>query len=157
MYTEQDLTSIREQLKRRRTVTIVVSALLLIAMIVTFILRIEAATVAVTCALGIFLVFWLDLFVAPVKAYATLLNNFLHGRTHEFHGVYDRLEEPVSLVDGVKFRTLITLEESGDDHDPHERMFYLDVLRSIPENIVQGTPVTIVYHDHAVASIKADA
>ena len=152
MYREEDLTQVKAQIKRRLQVVGIVSVLLLAAIIVSFIVRIEPLTSGLSVLLGGFIIFMYDMMIKPLKCYATHLNNALHGRRREMTGAFISRDEDISMVDGVKYNAIHVSEKVEDDDELHERLFYYDVLKPFPA-LQEGQQVHVVYHDREVAAL----
>lgn len=151
MYTEQDLTNIRSQIKKRWLAIIVPCAVLLALIIVFLIQRNEILTDVLTILLGVTLIAGYDLFIKPLSCYKTHLNNVLHGMTHELVAEYSSFSEDISLVDGVAYKTL-TVVCYDEKNKPYDRMFYYDTEKPLPD-FIPGQPLKIIYHDHELASV----
>lgn len=153
MYTEQDLLSIRKQLKTRWTILGVVALLFIAAIVYSLIIRVEALTAGLTIAMGAILIFTFDLALKPLHCYAALLDNLLHGRTRELDCTYHSIDADISLVDGVKYYGMSVLQQDEDGGDPFERLLYWDAQKPIPQ-LNQGEKLHIVYHDRMIASLN---
>ena len=152
MYREEDLTQVQEQIKRRWRIVWMITAVLAVAIIASFIIRIEPLTAGLSVLLGFVIIFVYDMMIKPLKCYATHLKNALHGRKREMTGAFINRDEDISLVDGVKYRAIHVAEKVEDDRDPHERLFYFDVLMPFPQ-VKAGDPVHVVYHDREVVAL----
>lgn len=153
MYSEQDLTDIRAQQKRRWGFLCLPLILLLGILVYSIFIRVEWLTTLTTVLLGGVLIFAYDVLLKPLRRYEYHVNNALHGRTRELDCVYDGMSLDISVVEGVKYYSM-TVMEDDDDGEPFERLFYYDIQKPLPE-IAKGTPVHVVYHDREVASITA--
>lgn len=151
MYTEQDLTIIRSQIKKRWLIIAIPCALLLALIIVFVIRRSELLTDVATLLLGVILIAGYDLFIKPLRCYKTHLNNVLHGITHELEAEYSNFSEDTSMVDGVVYKTL-TVICYDEKNKPYDRMFYYDNELPLPV-FTPGQMLKIVYHDHELASV----
>lgn len=152
MYREEDLKLIRDQIRRRTLYTAIVSAVLLAAVVYSFIIRIEPLTVALSLVLGCMLVFVYDLLIRPLRCYAVHVDHALHGRTRQMEGAYLRRDEEVSLVDGVKYIAIHVSETADNSKAAHERLFYFDVQKPFPD-LHEGDPVRVVYYDREVVDL----
>ena len=152
MYTEQDLFSIRKQLKTRWSILGVVALLFLAGIVYSLIIRVEALTAGLTIALGAILIFTFDLALKPLHCYARLLDSLLHGRTRQLDCTYQSIDADVSLVDGVKYYGMSVLQQDEDGGDPFERLLYWDAQKPLPQ-LQTGEKLHIVYHDRMIASM----
>ena len=163
MYTEQDLTDIREQQKRRwiaLTVPCVVMAIAAIAVLIIRGQRILDDTTAqiIVDVLSVLIAFLLiggyGLMIKPLHCYEKHLNGLLHGITHEIDDcTFARLDQDISLVDGVRYYAL-TVTRLDEKQKPYEQLFYFDAEKDRP-SYAEGTRLRIVYHDRAIGAIQA--
>lgn len=151
MYTQQELTDIRNQQKKRWLALAVPLLALLIALIFSLVYRSRSVTIAATLLAGVILIAGNDLLIRPLRCYERHLNNVLHGRLHDVKCTYTRIDDEISLVDGVAYRamTFLTYDEK---HKPYDLLFYLDAQKPVPE-IPQGAQVRVTYHDHQIAAL----
>lgn len=162
MYTEQELTEIRLQQKRRWTALLVPSALMAAAIVAILVIRgmrqmpdapAEVAVDALTILIGITLLGGYFLLIKPLRCYERHINDLLHGRTHVFeNGTFSQMEEDESLVDGVAYYAM-TLHCLDEKQKPYERLFYWDVQKPRPQ-LADGDPVRVVYHDRFVGQLE---
>lgn len=162
MYTEQELTGIRQQQKRRWIALWVPVALMVAAIVVILVIRgmrqmpdkpAEIAVQVLTILIGVLLLGGWGMLIKPLHCYERHINNLLHGRTHVFEeGTFSAMEEDESLVDGVAYYAL-TLHCLDEKKKPYERLFYYDVQKPKPE-LQDGDPVRVVYHDRFVGAIE---
>lgn len=151
MYTEQDLTAIRAQQKKRWGI-LAVPCLILVAVIVySLFTRIEWLTSSATVLLGVLLIFFYEMTIRPLHCYEVHLFNCLHGRTRELDCTYHSIDADLSVVDGVKYYAM-TLLQSDEKGDPFERMLYWDAQKPAP-GFQPGDKLHVVYHDRMIAQI----
>ena len=100
-----------------------------------------------------------SVFVAAVRwgyrcqPYARHMDSSLHGRVHEASVIFDRVDgEGISLVDGVRFYSLIFLADP-DKHGDRERMFYWDAELPLP-SFAPGQEVSVTYYDRFITSCQ---
>lgn len=151
MYTQSDLTAIQAQQKKRRVLLGIPAVLLLVGIIVSFVLRVEWVTTSLTILLGILLIAGYDLLLKPLHDYEVHLQNVLHGRTHPLSCIFDRFSMEVSVVEGVRYFSLIVMDRD-DRGRPYERLFYFDCEKPLPA-LEKGDRVHVVYHDKELADI----
>ena len=154
LYTEEDLTNVRGQLRRR--MIFLAAALILGAGLTAWTLILDnhkdyrpeiltTLAVILTGSAGIFI--W-DMLISPIRAYARHVEASLHGRTHEVTAAFDHEKEETSEVDGVSFRELIFVE--GEDRTGDmQRVFYWDREKPMPD-FAKGQEVVIQYYDRTV-------
>lgn len=151
MYTENDLQEVLAQRKRRWIVLLLPAAVLAAVIIASLVIRAERLTIVATIAAGALLIAGYDLFIKPVSAYATHVNNMLHGRRREIELPFASLSGAVSLVDGVRCYAL-TVSDRDEKGKPCDRLFYYDAEKPLPD-FREGDMLHIVYHDKGIASI----
>ena len=132
MYTEKDILDLSEQLKQRVLVWLMPEALLLAAVIFSFIRRIEWLSSLLFALLCAVILFSLNLTILPVSRYRAFLRNALNGRTTRSVAVFVSFaEEPVKR-EGVRFYPLIMRVDSVKE-EMDERQFYWDANLPKPE------------------------
>ena len=150
MYTEQDFMDIRAQLRKRLLLVSLPSLVLLAGIIVSFIFRIKALTMALSLVLGAGLIFSYSMLIYPVYAYKRHLNNVLHGRTRTLTGAFKEMEEGDVIREGVHYYPMLL--NVGDMQSPEDdRLFYFDANLPRP-NWQAGEMLTIISHDKAVGA-----
>lgn len=152
MYTEQDLLSIRKQLKTRWSILGVIALVFIAGIVYSLIIRVEALTTGLTIALGVILILAFDLTLKPLHCYASLLDDLLHGLTRQLDCAYQSIDADISLVDGVKYYGMTVLQNDEDGGEAFERLLYWDAQKPIPQ-LQQGDKLHIVYHDRMIASL----
>lgn len=153
MYTEQELTAITAQKKKRIVAVLIPCALLLIGVIYFLIMRNELAVDVLFILAGVILIAGLDLFVKPVRCYERHINNILHGRTHELDCEFGSFSEDISEIDGVSYRTL-TVVCYDEKNKPFDRIFYYDLQKPLPA-FSPAQPIRVLYHDRSVGALTA--
>ena len=129
LYSEKDVEEISSQLKKRYTLLGIALAVLLAALIVSVIVRVEWLSIALFILLFATAVFVIEMFCLPLHRYKKLLVSALTGRTHTEVLEYQKTEDETSVVDGVRCCGLIFLG-SPDKHGTREQRFYWD--RELP-------------------------
>ena len=129
LYSEKDVEQISAQLKKRYTLLGIALAVLLAALIVSVIVRVEWLSIALFILLFATAVFVIEMFCLPLHRYKKLLVSALTGRTHTEVLEYQKTEDETSVVDGVRCCGLIFLG-SPDKHGTREQRFYWD--RELP-------------------------
>lgn len=154
MYTQQDLTAIRAQAKKRWIMLCIPSALFIVGVIVSLVVRNEIATDVFSLLLGVTLIAGYDLLIKPLNCYARMLDGLLNGITHEITDcTFTHLDEDVSLVEGVAYYGM-TVTFIDEKNKPYDRLFYYDAQKpriSFPV----GTPLRLVYHDRSLGLVEA--
>lgn len=145
LYTENDLASLRAQIRRRIKIMLIPCVLLLASGIFFFIVRVEFAASASFVLLAFILIFTLEFLCRPLRCYAKHIDAALHGRTHEISVIYQNTETQPSVVDGVSFLSMIFLGEP-DKHGIRETMFYWDQELPLPD-FKPDDKVMLKYYD----------
>lgn len=151
MYTESDLQAVLGQRKRRWVALLIPVGLLAATLAVSVALRMQWLSIAATIAGGVLLIGGYDLLIKPLSAYATHVDNMLHGRKREIDLPFTSLSRDISLVDGVRYYAMSAsaFDEKGK---PYERLFYFDAEKDFPA-FQPGEMLHIVFHDKEIASI----
>lgn len=162
MYTEQELTELRAQKKKRMLCLFIPAALIVIAMAAVLVIRSQRAMEdtqaqiivdVLTLLLGVLFIGGWGLFIKPLSCYERHIENLLHGRTHVCEdGTFSHLEEDESMVDGVAYYAM-TLHCLDEKKKPYERLFYYDALKPRPD-FKEGEPLRVVYHDRFVGQVE---
>lgn len=153
MYTENDLTAIRAQQKKRWLTLLIPELVLIAALVYSLIVRSEILTDVLTLLAGTVLIAGYDLFIKPLHRYEIHLNNVLHGIVHDLDAEFGGISEDLSEVDGVVYRTL-TVVCYDEKNKPYDRTFYYDNEKPVP-TFTPGQMLHLVYHDHELASVTA--
>lgn len=150
MYTQDDLNATHAQLCKRTIALCVPAVILLGLMVWSFIIRIEWATMLITCVLGAYIIFTHGLLLHPIIAYQRHLKDSLMGRTRETTGTFKEMELSPVTREGVRyFPMLISVGNPNEPED--DRLFYFDAILPRPAWQV-GELLTITSHDKFVAN-----
>ena len=131
LYTQQTLDALRAQIRKRRMALLFPLLVLAGVLVFSCVQRIEWLSVVSSILICFLLVFAVEMFFRPLRAYEKLLEAALHGRSHEGDFVFSHAEPEVSVVDGVSCLSLIFLGDP-DKHGTREQMFYWDRELSLP-------------------------
>ena len=154
MYTEQDYTEIRSQIRRRSLALGVPAAVMLAGVIVSFVFRIKWLTMGLSVLLGAFCIFGYGMLLYPVRAYGRDVDEVLHGRVRSTTGAFKEMEEQAVLREGVRYYPMMI--SVGDMENPEDdRLFYYDANLPRPDWKV-GEMLTVTAHDKALGAwVKA--
>ena len=154
MYTEQDYTEIRGQIRRRSFALGVPAVVMLAGVIVSFVFRIKWLTMGLSVLLGAFCIFGYGMLLYPVRAYGRHLDEVLHGRVRSTTGAFKEMEEQAVLREGVRYYPMMI--SVGDMENPEDdRLFYYDANLPRPDWKV-GEMLTVTAHDKALGAwVKA--
>ena len=94
--------------------------------------QLQIITSASVVLLGVFAVFWIDMFVLPALHYRNLVRTALTGRNHTETMEFSSMDPDPCMVDGIPYRSFIFLG-TPDRHGSRERLFYLDRELPLPE------------------------
>ncbi len=131
LYSAEMLVSLNGKLKKRWILAGVISVLLLAAFVWSVIIRVEWLSIALLALLGIFLIFFIEMFCRPLLDYRKLVVSALSGRSHDRVMEYVRTEPDISRVDGVSCISLIFLGDA-DKHGSREQLLYWDEEIPLP-------------------------
>ena len=143
LYSEKDIQQLSSQLKKRYLLLGVILAVLVAAVIVSMIIRVEWLSMVLFflfCAAAVFVI---ELFCLPLHRYKKLVTAALTGRNHTEPLEYEKAEADPSVVDGVLCRGLIFLG-NPDKHGSREQRFYWDEAFPLPA-FTPGSQVTLKY------------
>ncbi len=157
MYTENELHSIEQKLKKRAILIIIPGVVLTGLFVYAFIQHMNRNDSLVwlgylsAALLAFMLIFCDGLFVAPLRAYKRLLKDVLYGRTRELKGYFKSLDATPCMRDNVSFYPLI-VSENDLNNEEDDRLFYLDTLKPCPQ-LNPGDAMTVVSNDKRIANI----
>ncbi len=155
MYQEQELQREKDAIRRRCILTVIPCVIMLGVMIWSLTVRMQWLT-DVSCVLFLgMIVFFYELTIRPVIAYARHMDQMLHGITHDVECRFSSIDPDESLVENVRFRAIHVLcRGENPESEEYDRLFYYDALKPLPE-FAPGQMVRVTYHDRQVADIRA--
>lgn len=151
LYSHADLAAIQAQMKKRWLAVAAPCVLLLAGVIVSLVFRVEAVTTICTILIGAILIFSWDLLIKPLNCYRKHLEGVLHGLTHETVLPFVEMSETINMVDGVPCYAMTCRDVDGKGR-PYDRLFYVDVTRSVPA-FREGEMLRVIHHDLVVADV----
>ena len=151
LYSAEMLESLDGKLKKRWILTGVVSALLLVAFVWSVVIRVEWLSILLLALLGVFLIFFIEMFCRPLLNYRKLVVSALSGRSHDREMEYVRTEPDVSSVDGVSCLSLIFLGDA-DKHGSREQLLYWDEEIPLPA-LQEGQSYTVRFTGRNIIAI----
>ena len=151
LYTGEMLSEINGRLKSRWIVLAAVAVPLLAVLVVSVIQRVKWVSMASAVAVGVFAVFWIDLFCIPRLRYRKLVMEALGGRSHTETLEFARMEPDPCMVDGVPCCSLIFLGKP-DKHGSREQLFYLDLNLPVPE-LEEGKSYALKYTGRTIIGL----
>ena len=131
LYSAEMLASLNGKLKKRWILVGIISALLLAGFVWSVAIRVEWLSIALLALLGVFLIFFIEMFCRPLLDYRKLVVTALSGRSHDRVMEYVRTEPDTSSVDGVSCISLIFLGDA-DKHGSREQLLYWDEEIPLP-------------------------
>lgn len=143
LYREEDLSLLRSRIRNRLLVLGIPVLALLAVLVYSCVRRIEWLTVLSVALLCFLLIFCIDLFILPLRAYERMIRAALTGRRHEENFVFSHAEPEISEVDGVPCRSLIFLGKP-DKHGTRDQLFYWDRELPLPA-FSEGETVSLRY------------
>lgn len=132
MYTETDILDLTRQLNNRLMRWMIPEALLLAAVIFSFVRRIEWLSSLLFALLCAVILFSLNLSILPVSRYRAFLRNALNGRTTQSVAVFVSYGKEPVLREGVRFYPLMMRVDSAKE-EMDKRQFYWDANLPKPE------------------------
>ena len=159
MYTEAYYAEVRAEEKKRRLLTGIPAALLLLSGVVVFAIsqaQRQAWGWKVACILtlvgGAYFLFLLGVYVQPMGTYRKYVKMMLTGRRRETVGMLTEIAAVTMDKDGLDcYRLMVNVGETGSPED--ERLFYYDSLKpSLP--FAAGDRVMVVSVDKMIADIR---
>lgn len=175
MYREEELTGVRQQIRRRRIWMLLPLVPALAAVIgaihirfglqantvlalhdpdtMARITRCEWVVYIVSGLAAAWLVLYGGLMINPLKRYTAFLDGVLHGPRHTVQGAWAGVSGDLSAVDGVTFRA-VGLTVADDKGRDYERLFYWDAEKPLPD-CPAGVCAEITYHGKMVADFRA--
>lgn len=151
IYSSADIDAINAQIRKRWLLVATPCAVLLVVLVVSLIIRVEAVTTVCTILIGATLIFSWDLLIKPLNCYRKYLMNVLHGMTHEAVLPFVALSEDINMVDGVACYAL-TCRDTDAKGRPYDRLFYFDAHKTFP-TFQEGDMLRIIHHDLVVADV----
>jgi hypothetical protein len=151
LYSAEMLESLNGKLKKRWILTGVVSALLLAAFVWSVVIRVEWLSILLLVLLGVFLIFFIEMFCRPLLDYRKLVVSALSGRSHDRVMEYVRTEPDSSSVDGVSCLSLIFLGDA-DKHGSREQLLYWDEEIPLPA-LQEGNSYTVRFTGRNIIAI----
>ena len=151
LYSAEMLASLNGKLKKRWILVGIISALLLAGFVWSVAIRVEWLSIALLALLGVFLIFFIEMFCRPLLDYRKLLVTALSGRSHDRVMEYVRTEPDTSSVDGVSCISLIFLGDA-DKHGSREQLLYWDEEIPLPA-LQEGQSYTVRFTGRNIIAI----
>ena len=158
LYSEIDRTQVTAELKKRRWLVILPSALMLLFAIASFVwFRLHrnadgwAWTALITVLSGSYFLFFYEVYLRPVSLYHKHIGYMLDGRKRDTLGLLKSIDPTVQDKDGLDCVSL-TINVGERDNPEDDRLFYVDALKAIPE-VPVGARVRVLSNDRMVASL----
>ena len=151
LYSAEMLASLNGKLKKRWILVGVISALLLAAFVWSVVIRVEWLSIVLLALLGIFLIFFIEMFCRPLLDYRKLVVSALSGRSHDRVMEYVRTDPDLSRVDGVSCISLIFLGDA-DKHGSREQLLYWDEEIPLPA-LQEGQSYTVRFTGRNIIAI----
>ena len=151
VYSAEMLASLNGKLKKRWILVGIISALLLAGFVWSVAIRVEWLSIALLALLGVFLIFFIEMFCRPLLDYRKLVVTALSGRSHDRVMEYVRTEPDTSSVDGVSCISLIFLGDA-DKHGSREQLLYWDEEIPLPA-LQEGQSYTVRFTGRNIIAI----
>ena len=151
LYSAEMLASLNGKLKKRWILVGIISALLLAGFVWSVVIRVEWLSIVLLALLGIFLIFFIEMFCRPLLDYRKLVVSALSGRSHDRVMEYVRTDPDLSRVDGVSCISLIFLGDA-DKHGSREQLLYWDEEIPLPA-LQEGQSYTVRFTGRNIIAI----
>ena len=151
LYSAEMLASLNGKLKKRWILVGIISALLLAGFVWSVAIRVEWLSIALLALLGVFLIFFIEMFCRPLLDYRKLVVTALSGRSHDRVMEYVRTDPDLSRVDGVSCISLIFLGDA-DKHGSREQLLYWDEEIPLPA-LQEGQSYTVRFTGRNIIAI----
>ena len=151
LYSAEMLASLNGKLKKRWILVGIISGLLLAGFVWSVAIRVEWLSIALLALLGVFLIFFIEMFCRPLLDYRKLVVTALSGRSHDRVMEYVRTEPDTSSVDGVSCISLIFLGDA-DKHGSREQLLYWDEEIPLPA-LQEGQSYTVRFTGRNIIAI----
>ena len=154
MYTKEDLESINLQFKHRVFLLLIPEVLLCLALIISFILRVQWLSVLLFCLMGAAALFAWGIHLSPLAAYRRYLKEVLTGRKREYIGRFAGFDQNEVIRDGVRFMPfMLNVAETPEKID--DRLLYFDKQFS-PPSWQEGLRLYISTFDKSVVQWREE-
>lgn len=151
MYHQQDFDRINAQIKREALILAAICVPLIVAIIASFVVRIEWLTILLTIACGAIGIFMYNMRLSPLTAYSRYLKDVTTGLQRETVGPVVSYSSDLSFKEGVQFHILMLNIDPKMDPEG-ERLFYYDAYKPSP-GVTPGMQVHVVSHGNYVIGI----
>ena len=159
MYTEQELSQVKETLTKRRWLVCAPCAAVLALAIAVFVYgqltrndSLWLVTVGLTVLGGGAFLFFYGVYLRPMRYYRQHVERMLHGVKRETMGVWKSFSDALCERDGISCHSMyINVGDSDEEQD--DRLFYYDACKPQPA-FAAGARVTVVSNDKMVADIR---
>lgn len=125
MYTKEDFESINLQFRHRVFFMLIPELLLLIALILSFVFRVQWLSVLLFCLIGAIALFTWGIYLSPLASYRKYLKDLLTGRQREYLGRFLGFDANDVVRDGVRFMPFM-LDVSEIPQGSDDRLLYYD-------------------------------
>lgn len=152
MYDQKDFSLSLRQLRSQLLLLALIAVPFVAGIVISFLLRIEPLTIALSIALGALIIFLYNMRVSPVTAYRRYLHDVSSGLQRETQGIVVSFDPDETFKDGVRFRTLVINIDPKMDPEG-ERLFYFDLYKPQP-TLHGGERVHVLSHGNYVLKLQ---
>ena len=154
MYKQEDFESINQQFKRRAFLLLLPEIVLLTALVVSFIMRIQWLTVLLLCLMIAVFIFAWGVSLSPLASYRKYLQDLLTGRKRDYIGSFQGFDHDEVIRDGVSFTSfMLNVGNSLEQND--DRLLYFDRAFPLP-TWQEGLRLHISTFDKSVVDWKEE-
>lgn len=148
MYSQEDYLAVGRQLRKRRLVCALPLVLLLAAIVLSFLQRIEWLSAALLALLAVSALFCHQLFILPVKRYQAFLQLALHGRNRKDMVRFDNISLQAVVREGLRCYPA-TMRADSQNEELDERTYYWDANLPFPD-WQQGQEICLMSHEKLI-------
>lgn len=150
MYTEHDILSINQQMKRRIAAWLLPEILLLTAIALSLVWRLQWLTASLFALLCAVILFSLVNFILPVKWYRAFLGNAVRGRNRTDTVAFVALGAEAVTREGVRFYP-VTMRADIPKQELDERLYYWDANLPFP-GWASGETIQVTSHERMITA-----
>lgn len=150
MYTTQNIEDVTRQLRKRTLLLLAPVMLLLAALALSFVSRVQWLSAALLSLMAIILIAGLHLFILPVRKYRDFLKAAAHGKTRRDELAFQAVEAVPVLREGIKVYPVMMLAEHTKE-GLEERQYYYDANLPLPD-WKRGERLALTSHERLITA-----
>ncbi|MGI6215614.1 MAG: hypothetical protein ACOYIT_07045 [Christensenellales bacterium] len=150
MYTQENLSDIESQLKRRLMACALPAAALLALFIYSLVIRVEWLSYFLSMLLCFYIIFAWGIFISPVRSYKKFIYNMLYLKNRNTQGHFKGFIDVPTKREGVLF-TPFFINIGNMENEEDDRLFYYDSNLPLPD-WQPGDKLSITSHDKSTVA-----